>query len=56
MFEPADRNAVFALVGGLAAAGLAVAQGGPGVTAIGPIRRRLFPRLAGRGRPTGTLP
>lgn len=49
MFEAADRNAAFALVGGLAAAGLAVAQGGPGVTAIGPIRRALFPRLAGRG-------
>jgi peptidoglycan/xylan/chitin deacetylase (PgdA/CDA1 family) len=49
MFEPADRNAAFALVGGLVAAGLAVAQGGPGVTAIGPIRRALFPRLAGRG-------
>src|SRR6476619_7241331 len=49
MLERADRNAAFALVGGLAAAGLAVAQGGPGVTAIGPIRRALFPRLAGRG-------
>lgn len=50
MFERADRNAAFALVGGLAATGLAVLQGGPGVTAIGPVRRALFPRLAGRGR------
>lgn len=29
---------------------LAVAHGAPGVTAIGPLRRRLFPRLAGYGR------
>ena len=50
MFERADRNAAFALVGGLAATGLAVVQGGPGVTAIGPVRRALFPGLAGRGR------
>ena len=50
MIERADRNAAFALVGGLAATGLAVVQGGPGVTAIGPVRRALFPRLAGRGR------
>ena len=32
-----------------AAAGLAVAQAGPGVTGLGPVRRALFPRLAGRG-------
>lgn len=50
MFERADRNAAFALAGGLAATGLAVVQGAPGVTAIGPVRRALFPRLAGRGR------
>jgi peptidoglycan-N-acetylglucosamine deacetylase len=31
------------------AAGLAVAHAGPGVTAIGPVRRALFPRLAGYG-------
>jgi peptidoglycan/xylan/chitin deacetylase (PgdA/CDA1 family) len=49
MFDPADRNASFALVGGLAVAGAAVLQGAPGVTAIGPVRRVLFPRLAGRG-------
>jgi peptidoglycan/xylan/chitin deacetylase (PgdA/CDA1 family) len=36
---------------GLAAAGLAIAHAGPGLTAIGPVRRRLFPRLAGLGRP-----
>lgn len=34
---------------GLAAAGLAVAQAGPGITGLGPVRRRLFPRLAGEG-------
>jgi peptidoglycan/xylan/chitin deacetylase (PgdA/CDA1 family) len=33
----------------LAVAALAVAQGGPGVSAIGPVRRRLFRRLAGYG-------
>jgi peptidoglycan/xylan/chitin deacetylase (PgdA/CDA1 family) len=33
----------------LAAAGLAVAQAGPGITALGPVRRSVFPRLAGRG-------
>ncbi len=33
----------------VAAAGLAVAQAGPGVTALGPVRRSVFPRLAGRG-------
>lgn len=39
---------------GLAPAGIAlavaVAHGAPGLTAIGPLRRRLFPRLAGAGR------
>lgn len=35
--------------GALTAAGLAVAQGGPGLTALGPVRRRLFRRLAGYG-------
>jgi peptidoglycan-N-acetylglucosamine deacetylase len=33
------------------AAGLAVAHAGPGVTALGPVRRTLFPRLSGRGSP-----
>src|SRR5690349_1064071 len=32
-----------------AAAGLAVAHAGPGITALGPVRRALFPRLAGQG-------
>ena len=36
----------------LLAAGVAVAgHGAPGLTAIGPVRRALFPRLAGLGRP-----
>jgi peptidoglycan/xylan/chitin deacetylase (PgdA/CDA1 family) len=38
-------------VAGLGVAGLAIAHAGPGITAIGPVRRRLFPRLAGLGRP-----
>src|SRR6266513_3420754 len=36
---------------GLAVAGLAIAHAAPGLTAVGPVRRRLFPRLAGLGRP-----
>jgi peptidoglycan/xylan/chitin deacetylase (PgdA/CDA1 family) len=39
------------LLAGAALAGLAIAHGAPGVTAIGPVRERLFPRLAGIGRP-----
>ena len=35
---------------GLALAGLAVAHAGPGITALAPVRRRLFPRLAGLGQ------
>lgn len=31
------------------AAGLAVVQAGPGLTGLGPVRRRLFPGLAGQG-------
>ena len=34
----------------LGLAGLAVGQGAPGITAIGPVRRRFFPGLAGQGR------
>ena len=34
----------------LALAGLAVAHAGPGITALAPVRRRLFPRLAGLGQ------
>ena len=45
------RMAPGAALAGLAAAGLAIAHAGPGLTAIGPVRRRLFPRLAGLGRP-----
>jgi peptidoglycan-N-acetylglucosamine deacetylase len=33
----------------LAAAGLTVVHGAPGVTALGPLRRAVFPRLAGYG-------
>jgi peptidoglycan-N-acetylglucosamine deacetylase len=43
----AGRRAL--LTAGLAAGGLAVAQAGPGITALGPVRRRLFPRLSGSG-------
>jgi peptidoglycan/xylan/chitin deacetylase (PgdA/CDA1 family) len=32
-------------------AGLAVLQAGPGITGLGPVRKVLFPRLAGRGDP-----
>ena len=35
---------------GLALAGLAVTHAGPSITALAPVRRRLFPRLAGLGR------
>jgi peptidoglycan-N-acetylglucosamine deacetylase len=34
----------------LALGALAVSHAGPGVTAIGPLRQRFFPRLAGQGR------
>ena len=34
----------------LAVGGLAVTHAGPGVTALGPVRRRFFPRLSGLGR------
>jgi len=41
-----------AIRGTLLAAGcLAFAQAGPGITALGPVRRSLFPRLSGSGRP-----
>ena len=39
------------LAAALAVAGLAAVHGGPGITAIGPVRRALFPGLAGRGEP-----
>src|SRR6266487_4917722 len=40
-----------AALAGLGAAGLAIAHAGPGLTAVGPVRRRLFRSLAGLGRP-----
>jgi peptidoglycan/xylan/chitin deacetylase (PgdA/CDA1 family) len=40
-----------AALAGLGLAGMAVTQGGPGLTALGPVRRRFFPRLAGLGDP-----
>jgi peptidoglycan/xylan/chitin deacetylase (PgdA/CDA1 family) len=39
------------LIAGGLAAGIAVAQAGPGITGLGPVRRTLFPRLAGQGDP-----
>jgi peptidoglycan/xylan/chitin deacetylase (PgdA/CDA1 family) len=50
MADPAGRNAAVAAAG-LAAAGLAVVHGGPGITAVGSVRKALFPRLSGRGAP-----
>ena len=41
--RPAARTAALVL------AGLAVAHAGPAVTALGPVRRRFFPRLSGLG-------
>ncbi len=41
--------AVLGLAVGATVAGAAVAQAGPGITGLGPVRRLLFPRLAGRG-------
>ena len=40
-----------AAAAGLTLGCLAVAHAGPGITAIAPVRRRLFPRLAGLGQP-----
>ena len=45
------RSTRGAALAGLTVAGLAIAYAGPGLTALGPLRRRLFPRLAGLGRP-----
>jgi peptidoglycan-N-acetylglucosamine deacetylase len=36
---------------GACTAGLAIAQAGPGITGLGPVRAAAFPRLAGRGDP-----
>jgi peptidoglycan-N-acetylglucosamine deacetylase len=38
-------------IAGFAVAGLAIAQAGPGLTGLGPVRRALFPGLAGEGDP-----
>jgi peptidoglycan/xylan/chitin deacetylase (PgdA/CDA1 family) len=43
--------AVTALSGLGTLAAIAVAQAGPGLTGLGPVRKLLFPRLAGRGDP-----
>ncbi len=40
-----------AAVAGVAAAGIAIAQAGPGITGLGPVRLRAFKRLAGQGDP-----
>ena len=40
-----------AVTGAAAVAGAAVAQAGPGISGLGPVRRSLFPRLAGEGDP-----
>src|SRR4249919_4223843 len=45
------RSTRGAALAGLTVAGLAIAHAGPGLTALGPLRRRLFPQLAGLGRP-----
>jgi peptidoglycan-N-acetylglucosamine deacetylase len=45
------RWEIFAAAAGLTAAGVAAAQAGPGLTGLGPVRRALFPRLAGQGDP-----
>ena len=44
------RTRTVLIAAGLAASGVAVAQGGPGLTALGPVRRR----LAGRSPATAT--
>lgn len=44
-------RAVLGVALGAAVAGAAIAQAGPGITGFGPVRRLLFPRLAGRGDP-----
>jgi peptidoglycan-N-acetylglucosamine deacetylase len=48
-----DRRALWRVVpvAAACAACLAVAQAGPGITGLGPVRRLLFPRLAGQGDP-----
>jgi len=47
--RPAWRHAV--TLTGVAAAGIAIAQAGPGITGLRPVRMRAFRRLAGQGDP-----
>jgi peptidoglycan/xylan/chitin deacetylase (PgdA/CDA1 family) len=47
----AGRSGAVGLAAALAVTGLAAVHGGPGITAIGPVRRALFAGLAGRGEP-----
>ena len=53
MADPAGLNGSAGGHGALAAAGLAagllIAHGSPGLTALGPVRKAAFPRLCGRG-------
>jgi peptidoglycan-N-acetylglucosamine deacetylase len=53
MADPAGLNGSAGGRAGLAAAGLTaglvIAHGSPGLTALGPVRKALFPRLCGRG-------
>lgn len=49
MTKSRPRTAAVTALCGLGA--LAVAQAGPGVTGLGPVRKLLFPRLAGQGNP-----
>jgi peptidoglycan-N-acetylglucosamine deacetylase len=49
--RPTGRGTHRAALLGAAAAALAVAQAGPGITGLGPMRRRAFRRLAGYGDP-----
>ena len=51
ILAPASLTGVALAAGGLAA-GLAVAQAGPGITGLGPVRRAFFPRLSGQGDPS----
>ena len=53
MTDPGGLNGSAGRYAALAAAGLSaalvIAHGGPGITALGPVRKALFPRLSGRG-------
>jgi peptidoglycan/xylan/chitin deacetylase (PgdA/CDA1 family) len=49
MTGPAARRLAMAVAG--AAVGVAVAQAGPGITGLAPVRRLMFPRLSGQGNP-----